>query len=641
MGNIPVDTTEDMLTLLLREFGSIVDFRFFNESSANQIAYAFCEYENPEMALRAIHALNDFVFRGQLIKVDSAASGKSKEELENFLQGGLSISKMDTENIALDATTEKAPEEISKAVASLPPEQMFELMKQMKMCIENNPHEARNLLLQNPQLAYALLQAQVIMHIVDPEVALKILDRPLVVPTAANNAPASEAAAVPGDAPPTNAMETNTAFFPGGIPVQSNPPAVNQTPALVPPSMLSNMMAKGFSMNIDQDMRQPMRDSDMRNLPIPEGNNHLFDPRFRAGIDPRMLQGPNSKMQDPRIMPVLDPRGISGPDPRGMPGMDPRSLSNLDPRAITGPDSRGISVPDPRGLPVPDPRGISASNPRGMLFPDPRGVPVSDPRAMPNSDPRGIPVSDPRGMPISDPRGMPISDPRAMSISDPRAMSGTDPRTMISHDPRTVPNSDPRAAANPDPRILQNLDPRSLNSSDPRAMRGQLPDPRVGPVIDPRISSAQNPKAGAMEGRSDPRMMSGVADPRMLQGDPRGLSNSDPRARQGSDPRVKPAPIEDPRKPPILDGASASASRLPAGPRVPIIKSEPGTTVAPSNAPDILPGMFPTSMPQDKEKAALIMQVLQLSDEQISMLPPDQRQSILILKEQISRSQLA
>ncbi len=67
---------------------------------------------------------------------------------------------------------EKAPEAISKAVASLPPEQMFELMKQMKLCIQNNPNEARNMLLQNPQLAYALLQAQIVMKIVDPQVAL-------------------------------------------------------------------------------------------------------------------------------------------------------------------------------------------------------------------------------------------------------------------------------------------------------------------------------------------------------------------------------------------------------------------------------------------------------------------------------------
>jgi cleavage stimulation factor subunit 2 len=67
---------------------------------------------------------------------------------------------------------EKAPEAISKAVASLPPEQMFEIMKQMKLCIQNNPSEARTMLLQNPQLAYALLQALVVMKIVDPPTAI-------------------------------------------------------------------------------------------------------------------------------------------------------------------------------------------------------------------------------------------------------------------------------------------------------------------------------------------------------------------------------------------------------------------------------------------------------------------------------------
>lgn len=41
-----------------------------------------------------------------------------------------------------------------------------------QMCIQNNPTEARNMLLQNPQLAYALLQAQIVMKIVDPQVAM-------------------------------------------------------------------------------------------------------------------------------------------------------------------------------------------------------------------------------------------------------------------------------------------------------------------------------------------------------------------------------------------------------------------------------------------------------------------------------------
>ena len=72
----------------------------------------------------------------------------------------------------------RAPDVVSKAVASLPPEQMFQLMQQMKMCIQNNPHEARTMLLQNPQLAYAVLQAQVVMKIVDPETAITMLHKP-------------------------------------------------------------------------------------------------------------------------------------------------------------------------------------------------------------------------------------------------------------------------------------------------------------------------------------------------------------------------------------------------------------------------------------------------------------------------------
>ena len=54
---------------------------------------------------------------------------------------------------------------------------MFELMKQMKQCIEANPNEAKTLLSTNPQLAYALLQAQVVMRIVDPQAAMLLLNR--------------------------------------------------------------------------------------------------------------------------------------------------------------------------------------------------------------------------------------------------------------------------------------------------------------------------------------------------------------------------------------------------------------------------------------------------------------------------------
>jgi cleavage stimulation factor subunit 2 len=64
----------------------------------------------------------------------------------------------------------------------------------------------------------------------------------------------------------------------------------------------------------------------------------------------------------------------------------------------------------------------------------------------------------------------------------------------------------------------------------------------------------------------------------------------------------------------------------------------------PSGPPPPIRGGPPPQLPPhlagaDPEKAQLIMQVLQLTDEQIAMLPPEQRQSIMVLKEQISQGQ--
>ena len=44
-------------------------------------------------------------------------------------------------------------------------------------CMQNNPNEARQMLLQKPQLAYALLQALVVTSVVDPINALSMLQK--------------------------------------------------------------------------------------------------------------------------------------------------------------------------------------------------------------------------------------------------------------------------------------------------------------------------------------------------------------------------------------------------------------------------------------------------------------------------------
>lgn len=75
--------------------------------------------------------LNGYEIGGRNLRVDNACTEKSRMEMQNLLN------QPPVENPYGDPIqSEKAPEAISKAVASLPPEQMFELMKQMKLCIQ-------------------------------------------------------------------------------------------------------------------------------------------------------------------------------------------------------------------------------------------------------------------------------------------------------------------------------------------------------------------------------------------------------------------------------------------------------------------------------------------------------------------------
>lgn len=168
VGNIPYEATEEKLKDIFSEVGPVISLKLvFDRESGKPKGYGFCEYKDQETALSAMRNLNGFEIGGRTLRVDNACTEKSRMEMAALLSGP------QVENpYGEHCDAEMAPEIISKTIASLPPEQMYELMKQMKECIQNNPHEARQMLLQNPQLSYALLQAQVVMRILDPSQAV-------------------------------------------------------------------------------------------------------------------------------------------------------------------------------------------------------------------------------------------------------------------------------------------------------------------------------------------------------------------------------------------------------------------------------------------------------------------------------------
>lgn len=210
-----------------------------------------------------------------------------------------------------------------QAVASLPPEQMFQLMQQMKLCIQNNPQEARQMLMQNPQLAYALLQAQVpscvlshpylsqvVMRIVDPETALQMLHK-----TPPPVAPIGVDSSRPPVAPPSSyAPPFPGALMSGGSAREFPPPGM--APAPRAPYMEPRM-----------EQRPPYQEMEVKQEP----GGGRRDPRSR---DPRDRGGPvapgRPPMQGGGMGPGQRPGGPPPVQARGPPQLPPH-LAGADP----------------------------------------------------------------------------------------------------------------------------------------------------------------------------------------------------------------------------------------------------------------------------------------------------------------------
>ncbi|XP_066212525.1 cleavage stimulation factor subunit 2 isoform X2 [Saccopteryx leptura] len=559
VGNIPYEATEEQLKDIFSEVGPVVSFRLvYDRETGKPKGYGFCEYQDQETALSAMRNLNGREFSGRALRVDNAASEKNKEELKSLGTGAPVIESPYGETIS----PEDAPESISKAVASLPPEQMFELMKQMKLCVQNSPQEARNMLLQNPQLAYALLQAQVVMRIVDPEIALKILHRQTNIPTliAGNPPPVHSAGPASGANVP---MNQQTPQAPGAQTLGAM--HVNGAPPLMQASMQAGVPAPG---------QMPAAVTGPGPGPLAPGGGMQAQVGMPGG-GPVPMERAQVPMQDPRAAMQRGPLPANVPTPRGLLGDAPN---------------------DPRGGTLLSVTGDV--EPRGYLGPPHQGPPMHH---VPGHDVRGPPPHDMRGGPLAEPRPL-MAEPRGPML-DQRGppMDGRGGR-----DPRGIDARGMEARA----MEARGLDARGLEA---RAMEARAMEARA---MEARAMEARAMEARAMEVRG---MEARSMDTRGPVPGPRGPL---PSGIQGPNPmNMGAVGPQGPRQVPVMQAAGMQGANIQGG-------GQPG---------GFSPGQNQVT-PQDHEKAALIMQVLQLTADQIAMLPPEQRQSILILKEQIQKS---
>ncbi|KAI1724161.1 hinge domain of cleavage stimulation factor subunit 2 domain-containing protein [Ditylenchus destructor] len=244
-----MQTAQKPLTAADRSARSVFVGNISDRETGRPKGFGFCEFADEQMAQTAQRNLNGFELHGRSLRVDSATGGdRSADEVQQF-QLALASSHVEENPYGPEPEVGKAPEAIARTVASMPPERMFELMKQMKETVNNNPLMARHLLMENPQLAYALLQAQVVMRVVDPKVAYSMLHREQPATTAPFHqqaAPPTQTTAPHGIIPTSHPPPMNFSTPPPQIPGMTMPPS-SQAPPLVmshpPPTVTA-----GFNM---------------------------------------------------------------------------------------------------------------------------------------------------------------------------------------------------------------------------------------------------------------------------------------------------------------------------------------------------------------------------------------------------------
>uniref|UniRef100_A0A8C7I3P6 Cleavage stimulation factor, 3' pre-RNA, subunit 2 n=1 Tax=Oncorhynchus kisutch TaxID=8019 RepID=A0A8C7I3P6_ONCKI len=345
VGNIPYEATEEQLKDIFSEVGLVVSFRLvYDRETGKPKGYGFCEYQDQETALSAMRNLNGREFSGRALRVDNAASEKNKEELKSLGTGAPIIESPYGDNIIPD----EAPESISRAVASLPPEQMFELMKQMKPGMHMNG-------------APQMMQPPPIGGGPGP-----MPGQGLVGPPGPGGIPPR---GLLGDGPNdprggTLLSVTGEVIEPsrGGAFIGAPPPHQG-------PPMHMNQIVGGPP----SDMRPP---HDMRGPPMGEPRGMMGEPRGPPMGEPRGMMGeprgppmgePRGMMGEPRGPPMGEPRGMMG-EPRGPPMMEPRGppmeTRGRDPRAVDtrGPVS-GQRVPISQGMQGPPPHSMNPNAP--------------------------------------------------------------------------------------------------------------------------------------------------------------------------------------------------------------------------------------------------------------------------------------
>ena len=178
VGNLPYDASEAQLRDFFSTAGTVISLRLMTEKETGKPkGYGFCEFADAATAASAIRNLNGAEFRGRVLRVDvsdaDTAAGPQRrampppaaERQPMSGRGGrvVSIGALAGESNGVRFVDGAA---VARVVRGLSRQQRVDVLTEMKKFAALNPEGARQLLIDSPAVAAALLQIQLLFRIV-------------------------------------------------------------------------------------------------------------------------------------------------------------------------------------------------------------------------------------------------------------------------------------------------------------------------------------------------------------------------------------------------------------------------------------------------------------------------------------------
>ncbi|XP_024188100.1 cleavage stimulating factor 64 [Rosa chinensis] len=255
VGNIPYDATEQQVKALCEEVGPVVTFRMVTDKDTGKPkGFGFCEYRDEATAFSALRNLQDCELNGRRLKVNFAANDKANHQPIG-LQAAVDAAAAMAGALGGSQQQALANDPLTVHLSKMSRNQLAQMVSEMKGIAVENQEMAQELLLAKPQLNRALLQAQMMLGMVTPQMLGQVNMRPML--------------------PFNNGQPQQQQLVPKSEPVQ-----ISEPQTLVTPQMMQKRSMPPLNMGQQQQQQVP------KSEPV-----QISEPQILpTGVDPALLQ---------------------------------------------------------------------------------------------------------------------------------------------------------------------------------------------------------------------------------------------------------------------------------------------------------------------------------------------------------------